>query len=74
MANPPLFSVETYRMDDSVGYLLSRSRAMLAKSLDAALLASGITHAQGGVLLMLASGRYTTAAEMVREIYTDAAP
>ena len=73
MASAPLFSVSTYRMDDSVGYLLSRSRAMLAKSLDAALLDCGITHAQGGVLLMLASGRYTTAAELVRDTYTDAA-
>ncbi len=60
-------------MEDSVGYLLSRARAMVAKSLDTALLAHDITHAQAGVLLMLASGRYDTAADLVREIYTDAA-
>jgi DNA-binding MarR family transcriptional regulator len=68
-----LFSVEAYRMEDSVGYLLSRARAKLAKSLDTALLAHDITHAQAGILLMLASGRYDTAADLVREIYTDAA-
>ena len=68
-----LFSVDTYRMEDSVGYLLSRARAMLAKSLDTALLAHDITHAQAGILLMLSSGKYDTAADLVREIYTDAA-
>ena len=68
-----LFLVEQYRLEDSVGYLLSRSRARLAKALDAALLEHDITHSQAGVLLLLASGNYTTAAELVREIYTDAA-
>jgi DNA-binding MarR family transcriptional regulator len=67
------FHADTYRIEDSVGYLLSRARAMLAKSLDAALLTLEITHAQAGILLMLASGRYTTAADLVREMYTDAA-
>ena len=69
----PLFSVETYRMDDSVGYLLARSRAMLAKALDAALANESVTHAQSGIVLLLASGNYTTAADLVRETYTDAA-
>lgn len=68
-----LFSVDGYRMEDSVGYLLARSRALLAKSLDAALLEFDITHTQAGVVLLLASGKYATAAELVREIYTDAA-
>ena len=70
---PCLFTVQTYRMEDSVGYLLSRSRAMLAKSLDAALVELDITHAQAGVVLMLASGKYATAADLVREMYIDAA-
>ena len=70
---PPLFSVESYRMDDSVGYLLARSRAMLAKALDAALAAERVTHAQSGILLLLASGKYLTAADLVRETYIDAA-
>ncbi len=69
----PLFSATTYRLEDSVGFLLSRARAMLAKSIDAALDGTGITHAQAGVLLMLASGRYATAADLVRDMYTDAA-
>ena len=69
----PLFSASTYRIDESVGFLLSRARAMLAKAVDAALAGTGITHAQAGVLLMLASGRYATAADLVRDMYTDAA-
>lgn len=69
----PLFSVDNYRMDDSVGYLLARSRAMLAKALDAALYDAGVTHSQAGIVLLLASGKYTTAADLVRETFTDAA-
>ena len=60
-------------MDDSVGYLLARSRALLAKALDAALTDEPVTHAQSGIVLLLASGNYTTAADLVRETYTDAA-
>ena len=70
---PPLFSANTYSIEDSVGFLLSRARAMLGKAIDAALTGTGITHAQAGVLLMLASGRYSTAADLVRDMYTDAA-
>ena len=69
----PVFSVDAYRIEDSVGFLLTRSRAKLAKALDGALLTCDITHAQAGVLLMLASGDYVTAADLVREIYIDAA-
>ncbi len=72
-APDPLFAVENYRMDDSVGYLLARSRAMLAKALDAALVSDGVTHSQSGILLLLASGKYSTAADLVRETFTDAA-
>jgi DNA-binding MarR family transcriptional regulator len=71
--NHSLFLVERYSVEDSVGYLLTRSRARLAKALDAALTEHDITHSQGGVLLLLASGNYMTAADLVREIYTDAA-
>ena len=70
---PPLFSVDGYRMEDSVGYLLSRSRAMLAKAIDAALDDCEVTHVQAGILMMLSSGKYMTATDLVRETYTDAA-
>lgn len=64
---------EQYQLDDSVGYLLRRARAKLVKALDAALGAHDITSAQGGIVLMLATGRFTTAAELARELYIDSA-
>lgn len=68
-----LFSADQYRIEDSVGYLLSRSRAKLVKSVDLALAANDITGAQGGILVMLSTGRYTTAAELARELFIDSA-
>lgn len=60
-------------MDDSLGQLLGRSRAIVVKTLDASVADMGITHAQGNLLLGLASGRCTTAAELSRELSVDAA-
>jgi DNA-binding MarR family transcriptional regulator len=68
-----IFSSEPYRVEDSVGYLLSRARTKLAKSLDVALVERGITHAQGSILLMLSTGKYETAADLARELYIDSA-
>lgn len=62
-----------YIVEDSIGYLIGRARAQLAKSLDEALAPQGITHAQGGILLMLMSGRFDTASQLAREMYIDAA-
>ncbi len=75
----PLINVSTssnpvpYIVEESIGYLLGRARAQLAKSLDDALTSHGITHAQGGILLMLMSGHFDTAAQLARELYIDAA-
>jgi DNA-binding MarR family transcriptional regulator len=66
-------SSKQYRAEDSVGYLLSRSRMKLAKSLDTALAEFDITNAQGGTVLMLASGKFETAADLARELYIDSA-
>ncbi|WP_038488355.1 MarR family winged helix-turn-helix transcriptional regulator [Collimonas arenae] len=74
MSNPsPLFALENYQIEESIGYLLARSRAMLVKSSDESLAKYGITHAQGAILLMLSTGKYSTAADLARETYTDAA-
>jgi DNA-binding MarR family transcriptional regulator len=70
---PPLFTLDTYQIEESIGYLLARSRAMLVKSSDESLMQYGITHAQGAILLMLSTGKYSTAADLARETYTDAA-
>jgi DNA-binding MarR family transcriptional regulator len=68
-----MFPPEQFRVGDSVGYLLSRARTKLAKSLDVALVERGITHAQGSIMLMLATGRCETAADLARELYIDSA-
>ncbi|WP_211466308.1 MarR family winged helix-turn-helix transcriptional regulator [Collimonas silvisoli] len=74
MSNPPpLFTLDTYQIEESIGYLLARSRAMLVKSSDESLMPYGITHAQGAIILMLSTGKYSTAADLARETYTDAA-
>ena len=70
---PPLFTLDTYQIEESIGYLLARTRAMMVKSSDEALMPYGITHAQGAILLMLSTGKYSTAADLARETYTDAA-
>lgn len=67
------FSQFQYKIEDSVGYLLGRARTKLAKAFDAALAGQGITHAQGSILLMLATGRYATAADLARDLYIDSA-
>lgn len=62
-----------YVVEESVGYLIGRVRAQLAKALDEALVPQGITHAQGSILLMLRSGRFDNASQLAREMYIDAA-
>ena len=66
-------SASPYVVEDSVGYLIGRARAQLAKSLDDSLATQGITHAQGSILLMLRSGRFDNASQLAREMYIDAA-
>jgi len=68
-----IFSDENYAVEHGVGYLLARARTRLARAIDSELLPHEITHAQGSILLMLASGKYTTAAELARELYIDSA-
>ncbi|CAL61165.1 putative transcription regulators (MarR family) [Herminiimonas arsenicoxydans] len=60
-------------VEESVGYLLARSRTKLAKAVDIELAQHDITHAQGSMLLMLSSGNCSTAAELSRELYIDSA-
>lgn len=63
----------SFQIEDSVGYLVARTRTMLAKNLDESLAEFGVTNAQAAILLMLSTGKYATAADLARESYTDAA-
>ena len=56
-----------------LGYLLARARTTLVRAADLTLQAHDITHAQGSILLMLAGGTCSTAAELSREMYLDSA-
>lgn len=56
-----------------LGYLLARARTTLVRAVDLDLNEHDITHAQGSILLMLASGKCRTAAELSRELYLDSA-
>lgn len=68
-----IFNVRSYCVEESVGYLLSRARTKLAKSVDCQLASHDITHAQGSIIMMLSSGKYVTAAALARELYVDSA-
>jgi len=68
-----MFARSGYCVEDSVGYLLARARTKLAKAVDVELAPLDITHAQGSIVMMLASGKYATAAELARELYIDSA-
>ena len=67
------FTASRYDVTDSIGYLLGRSRLKLVKSVDLALADSGITGQQGAILMLLAQGRYRTAADISREMFMDSA-
>lgn len=74
MANPKeLFTLRSYCVEESVGYLLGRARAKLVKAIDCELSAYDITHGQGRIMMLLSSGQYATAAELAREAYVDSA-
>ncbi|HTN67106.1 MAG TPA: MarR family transcriptional regulator [Burkholderiaceae bacterium] len=71
----PLFSLQDFQVEDSVGYLLKRTRAMLTNAAEETLAEQGldITQAQGSLLFMLSTGKYRTAADLARELCIDAA-
>lgn len=71
--NEDFLPLGQFNTNDSVGYLIGRSRTMLAKALDVELCKQDITHAQGSILLMLSSGKFATAADLARELYIDSA-
>jgi DNA-binding MarR family transcriptional regulator len=62
----PLYTVASYRMNDSVGYLLAQVRARLSNAVDAELAGYDITAAQWGTLMRIASGACATAADLCR--------
>ncbi len=70
---PQTLAFDITQVEDSVGYLLARSRTMLSRSIDQALSRLGITHAQGSIFMMLYMNKCSTAAELSRELFIDSA-
>lgn len=69
----PTSQFENCPVEDSVGYLLARARTMLSKAVDDSLRELDITHTQGSIFLMLEMGKCSTAAELARDLFIDAA-
>ena len=66
------YQAESYKPDDSVGYLMRRILALLAHGVERELEPTGLTNAQWVPLLKLYMGRATTAAELARQCDLDA--
>ena len=67
----PLYTPDTWTMDESLGYLLSQVRARIVADIDTELAPLGITWAQWGTLLHIANGKADTAAELCRNAVCD---
>jgi len=68
---PP--EIADYKLDESVGYLMSRARSALANNITQHSMAElGITSTQASVLFMLATGRCTAAVDLARDYGIDA--
>lgn len=67
----PLYTAETWTMDESLGYLLAQVRARLVAAIDTEIAPMGITWAQWGTLLQIANGKADTAAELCRNTTGD---
>lgn len=62
-----LYRAETYRVEDSVGYLVTRVRASIFAAVDRELAPHGISAAQGSILIYIAHGRGDRAADIARD-------
>jgi DNA-binding MarR family transcriptional regulator len=67
----PLYSAETWTMDESLGYLLHQVRGRLMAAIDAELEPLDITWAQWGTLLHIANGKAATASELCQNMKGD---
>lgn len=66
-----LYRAETYRVEDSVGWLVTRVRSSILAAVDRELAGSGISAAQAGILLYLAHGRGDRVADIARDYSYD---
>lgn len=65
------FDPASYRICDSVGYLMARAKGELSRDVEQEVGALDITHAQASCLVMLVHDRARTVTDLGRELNTD---
>ncbi len=71
-ASPPAFyRPESWKREDSVGYLMGRIMAIIKEAVDHELAPTDLTHAQWVPLLKIYMGEASTVAELARETQVD---
>lgn len=63
---PHFYQAETYRIEESVGYLVNRLAQTVARELDRRMIGLGLTDAQWKPMFMLYQGGCSTAADLSR--------
>jgi DNA-binding MarR family transcriptional regulator len=66
-----LYRAETYRVEDSVGFMITRLRAALFASVDREISPWGVSSAQAAILIYIAHGRGNRAADIARDYSYD---
>lgn len=66
-----LYRAETYRVEDSVGFQITRLRAAVFAAVDREVTPWGISSAQGAILIYIAHGRGNRAADIARDYSYD---
>ena len=66
-----LYRGSTYRVEDSVGFMITRLRASLFAAVDREVAPMGLSAAQGAILIYIAHGRGDRAADIARDYAYD---
>lgn len=66
-----LYRAASYRVEDSVGFMITRLRARLFAAVDREVAPWGISSAQGAILMYIAHGRGNRAADIARDYSYD---
>jgi len=66
-----LYRAQTYRVEDSVGFQITRLRAAVFAAVDREVAPWGVSSAQAAILIYIAHGRGNRAADMARDYSYD---
>ncbi len=66
-----LYRAQTYRVEDSVGFMIVRLRAALFAAVDREVMPWGVSSAQAAILIYIAHGRGNRAADVARDYSYD---